>query len=77
MRKSILDAIREGAWDYEPQEVAANTYDPTGAVPGSDEKLQILAERAEAGLPLWHDSDCLDYEEEEEEHRAMHRIVPR
>ena len=33
------------------------------AIPGTEEKLNILAERARAGLPLWHERDRADYEE--------------
>lgn len=62
MQKSILDAVREGVWDYEPNELPINSYDATAAIPGSAEKLKILADRAEQGLPLWHVSDRLDYD---------------
>ena len=34
---------------------------PTGAKPGSDEKVMTLAARYAAGLPLWHNSDCYDH----------------
>jgi len=61
--KSVLDAIREGDWHFEPEEVEAHRFDATSAVPGTREKLDVLAERARAGLPLWHDADRPDYEE--------------
>jgi hypothetical protein len=61
--KSVLDAIREGNWDYEPAQVEPNGFDATRAIPGTREKLSVLAERARAGLPLWHDRDRPDYEE--------------
>lgn len=35
--------------------------DPTGAKPGSETKVQMLAARYAAGVPLWHDSDCYDH----------------
>lgn len=35
--------------------------DPTGAKPGSEAKVKMLAARYAAGLPLWHDSDCYDH----------------
>ena len=63
MTKSVLDAIREGKWDFEPQIVDVNDFDATRAIPGTDEKLKVLAERVQAGLPLWHDKDRPDYEE--------------
>lgn len=34
---------------------------PTLAKPGSEEKVCMLAARYAAGLPLWHDSDCVDH----------------
>ena len=62
--KSVLEAIKQGYWDYEPADVADKHYDATEAMPGTDEKLAILAARVEAGLPLWHTSDRLEYDDE-------------
>ena len=62
MLKNVLDAIREGDWFFEPEDVDPQRYQATGAVPGTSEKLLILAERARAGLPLWHERDRADYE---------------
>jgi hypothetical protein len=61
--KSVLDAIREGNWNFEPEEVDTQRFDATRAIPGTDEKLAVLAERVRAGLPLWHERDRADYEE--------------
>ena len=33
----------------------------TEAKPGSEEKVVMLAARYAAGLPLWHNSDCVDH----------------
>lgn len=63
MTKSVLDAIREGNWGFEPEAVDPRSYDATRAIPGTEEKLRVLAERVKAGLPLWHTSDRADYEE--------------
>ena len=30
---------------------------PTGALPGSDEKMRVLIERAHSGKELWHPED--------------------
>jgi hypothetical protein len=54
---SVLEAIRLGVWDFEPQKIDSRQYDPTRAVPGSEEKLAVLAERVRQGLPLWHPAD--------------------
>lgn len=58
---SVLEAIRQGDWDYEPGDVDPSTYSATGALPGSSEKVEELARRAASGLPLWHPSDCRWY----------------
>lgn len=34
---------------------------PTLAKPGSEDKVVMLAARYAAGLPLWHDDDCVDH----------------
>ena len=38
-----------------------NPASPTGAKPGSEEKVCMLAARYAAGLPLWHNEDCVDH----------------
>ena len=63
MSKSVLEAIKEGIWDFEPEEVDGQHYSATRAIPGTSEKLRVLAERAKAGLPLWHERDRADYED--------------
>ena len=61
---NIHDAIRLGKWDFEPEDVEDSSFDPTSAMPGSEEKLNILAARARAGLPLWNSNDRTDYDEQ-------------
>ncbi len=62
MPKSVLEAIKMGIWDYEPPEVEFGKFDAADAMPGTREKLMILAERARRGLPLWHVCDRDDME---------------
>jgi len=64
VHKSILDAIKEGEWDYEPLTVEENRFNPTGAMPGTREKLSVLADRIREGLPLWHGHDRTEYDDE-------------
>jgi hypothetical protein len=64
MRKSVLQAIKEGYWDYEPETVEEQRFNSTSAMPGTDEKLEVLAARVQAGLPLWHGADRRDYDED-------------
>ena len=65
MRKSVLEAIKEVYWDYEPEAVEEKRFNSTSAMPGTDEKLEVLAARVQAGLPLWHGEDRRDYDEQE------------
>ena len=64
MPKSVLEAIKMGFWNFEPELVEKAGYDATAAMPGSKEKIEILAERARDGLPLWHNDDGNDYDDE-------------
>ena len=66
MRESILDAIKQGNWDFEPESVQKDDYSATGALPGSNEKIDMLAARAQDGLPLWHPEDRQSYDDSEE-----------
>jgi len=65
VRKSVLEAIKQGDWDFEPADVLDSYFDATDAMPGTREKLSILASRVEAGLPLWHGHDKMEYDEED------------
>ncbi len=65
MPESVLDAIKNGQWDYEPAGVTADHYNSTGALPGTGAKLDILAQRAQRGLPLWHPEDRQTYDDSE------------
>jgi len=63
---SILDAIKLGIWDFDPEDQDVNNeenYQPTKSLPGSDEKLAVLSERIRAGLPLWHPQDRYSYDD--------------
>lgn len=64
MAKSVLEAIKLGIWDYEPENVGERRFSATRAMPGTDEKLEVLAARIKAGLPLWHNNDRRDYDDE-------------
>ncbi|MDP6442572.1 MAG: hypothetical protein QGG36_10155 [Pirellulaceae bacterium] len=66
MPDSILEAIKQGLWDYEPEVERPTSYASTGALPGSHEKVTILASRVQDGLPLWHPEDRRSFDEREE-----------
>ncbi|MFP6753653.1 MAG: hypothetical protein VB855_18355 [Pirellulaceae bacterium] len=63
MPESVLDAIKQGMWDFEPQEFDELDYDSTVALPGTDEKLGVLSARLQGGLPLWHPEDRRSYDD--------------
>ena len=67
MVKSVLEAIKQGVWDFEPEVVEEKRFDATRAMPGTDEKLEVLAQRVRAGLPLWHGRDRTDYDEQQQQ----------
>jgi hypothetical protein len=60
--RSVLDAVKMGMWDFEPPEVAYNRFEASDAMPGTREKLCLMAERIRKGLPLWHVNDRDDVE---------------
>ncbi len=67
MPNSVLEAIKMGIWDYEPERLETGRYDSTQALPGTEEKLAVLARRVRNGLPLWHPDDRRTYEDLEVE----------
>ena len=67
--ESVLEAIRHGKWDFEPSDIAEEEYNCTAALPGSNEKISALAERAEEGLPLWHPADRRSFDDSEDAYK--------
>lgn len=63
MSRSVLEAIKQGDWNFEPSGQQVVNLKATAAMPGSTEKLDVLAERLQQGLPLWHPSDRRNYED--------------
>ena len=63
--QSVLDAIKMGIWDFEPEKHASSEYSATHAMPGTCEKLSVLSERVRLGLPLWHPDDRRTYDDSE------------
>jgi hypothetical protein len=50
-------------WDFEPDDRRSTDFSSTQALPGTDEKLEVLSERVSRGLPLWHPKDRQSYDE--------------
>ena len=74
MPNSVLEAIKMGIWDFEPERVEETHFDSTKAMPGTKEKLSILAQRVQSGLPLWHSQDRQDFDEEKERREELSRM---
>ena len=69
MRESVLSAIRDGQWDFEPKLIGEDKFSSTEALPGSDDKVRELALRVQNGLPLWHSCDRQFYDDTENAYR--------
>ncbi len=51
--RNVFEATSHGL-DFVPK---SSDFAPTQAMPGSAEKIEVLAARIKAGLPLWHEED--------------------
>ena len=67
MPNSVIEAIQLGIWDFEPKDHDNDEFSSTGALPGSQEKLDTLARRLAEGQPLWHPADRRSYVELDED----------
>lgn len=59
-----LDEYSGDYGEFEEMDFEALGIDPqtpTGAKPGSEDKVMMLAARYAAGLPLWNEQDCYDH----------------
>ena len=57
-------SYEEGAEEYGVDDASladVNPWTATGAKPGSEDKVRMLAARYAAGIPLWHNEDCYDH----------------
>ena len=64
--RSVIEAIKQGDWNFEPGGPEPVNLKATAALPGTVEKLDVLADRLRQGLPLWHPRDRLTYDESED-----------
>ncbi len=59
--KNVFDAILKYGHDEDFLPQATESFAPTDAPAGSQEKIEILRRRIESGLPLWHNNDRCDF----------------
>jgi len=64
--RSVIDAIKEGDWQFEPGQEGPTKTEGTTAMPGTAEKLDVLAERLRQGLPLWHPADRRSFDDRDD-----------
>jgi hypothetical protein len=63
-----LEAIKQGDFTFEPPTGEQPVHvKATAALPGTAEKLNVLADRLRQGLPLWHPSDRRSYDDKVQE----------
>jgi hypothetical protein len=59
--RNVFETILKYGHDEDFAPVETDEFSPTDAPAGSRDKLEILAERIQQGLPLWHPEDRPDY----------------
>ena len=59
--RNVFEAILKYGHDEDFAPEETDSFEPTDAPAGSDEKIETLRRRVELGLPLWHGSDRVDY----------------
>lgn len=58
---NVFEAILKYGHDEDFAPAESDNFIPTDAPAGSDEKISALRARVEAGVPLWHEEDRVDY----------------
>jgi hypothetical protein len=61
MMRNVFEAILECGHDEDFVPAETQEFVPTDAPAGSRAKLDILAERVQKGMPVWHPLDRCDY----------------
>ena len=59
--RNVFEAIDQQGHDEDFAPIETDDFVPTGAAPGTREKIELLRERIAMGLPLWHQEDRRDY----------------
>jgi hypothetical protein len=59
--RNVFEAILQCGHDEDFAPLETEDFRGTDAPAGSAAKIQVLAERVQKGLPLWHQEDRGDY----------------
>lgn len=54
---TIFDAIKRYGHDEDFEGIPDDRFQPTRAIPGSEEKIKVFQRRVELGHPLYHQDD--------------------
>lgn len=69
------DIVGDEPWhEMDFEDLGIDPSSPTGARPGSEEKVLMLAARYATGVPLWHDSDCADHGPTESDLKGLQAV---
>ena len=58
---NVFESILEFGHDEDFAPLETDDFQPTEAPAGSPDKIAVLAQRIELGVPLWHPEDRGDY----------------
>jgi hypothetical protein len=59
--QNVFEAILKYGHDEDFAPLESDEFSPTDAPAGSPQKIDVLRNRVELGLPLWHEEDRVDY----------------
>ena len=55
---SLLEAVKMGLWYFQPHTVDYGELEASDAMPGTREKLDVLAEHLRRNMPNWRERGC-------------------
>ena len=59
--RNVFEAILKYGHDEDFKPVSTGAFKPTNEPAGSKSKIELMRERVERGLPLWHEEDRSEY----------------
>ena len=80
--RNVFEAISSAGNEQSFMPVETDEFEPTDLAAGSWEKIELLRQRVEMGLPMWHKADRSDYDglvgkiRPRAEHRVIRRTTP-
>ncbi len=59
--RNVLEAIVNEGHEEGFEPLATDKFEPTDLAAGSREKIELLRQRVELGVPMWHKADRSDF----------------